>query len=110
MSWGKIDPDNLPACVVCYLDSTISLPLITTYALTKLAPASAKTSAPAATNNSPPSRRSISVRIVKDYTQDYKTPDITEVEIREIGDISLNGFPLRQLVRMKLDQVLAPSI
>ena len=37
-SWGKIDPGNLPACVVCYLDSTISLPLITAYALTKLPP------------------------------------------------------------------------
>ena len=38
VSWGKIDPGNLPACVVCYLDSTISLPLITAYALSKLAP------------------------------------------------------------------------
>ena len=36
--WGKIDPGNLPACVVCYLDSTISLPLITAYALSRLAP------------------------------------------------------------------------
>lgn len=38
VSWGKIDPGNLPACVVCYLDSTISLPLITAYALTKTKP------------------------------------------------------------------------
>lgn len=38
VSWGKIDPGNLPACVVCYVDSTISLPLITAYALTKLPP------------------------------------------------------------------------
>ena len=38
VSWGKIDPGNLPACVVCYLDSTISLPLITAYALTKSKP------------------------------------------------------------------------
>ena len=38
VSWGKIDPDNLPDCVVCYVDSTISLPLITAYALSKLAP------------------------------------------------------------------------
>jgi deoxyhypusine synthase len=35
VSWGKIDPDSLPSCVVCYLDSTISLPLITAYALTR---------------------------------------------------------------------------
>ncbi len=38
VSWGKIDPSNLPDCVVCYCDSTISLPLITAYALTKAAP------------------------------------------------------------------------
>ncbi len=38
VSWGKIDPDNLPDCVVCYLDSTISLPLITAYALTRTKP------------------------------------------------------------------------
>jgi deoxyhypusine synthase len=38
VSWGKIDPANLPDCVVCYADSTITLPLITSYALTKAAP------------------------------------------------------------------------
>ncbi len=38
VSWGKIDPSNLPDCVVCYADSTITLPLITAYALTKAAP------------------------------------------------------------------------
>jgi deoxyhypusine synthase len=35
VSWGKVDPASLPDCVVCYLDSTISLPLITAYALTR---------------------------------------------------------------------------
>ncbi len=35
VSWGKIDPSNLPDCVVCYADSTITLPLITAYALTQ---------------------------------------------------------------------------
>lgn len=38
VSWGKIDPANLPDCVVCYADSTITLPLITAYALSKAAP------------------------------------------------------------------------
>ncbi len=38
VSWGKIDPENLPDCVVCYTDSTIALPLITVYALSKVAP------------------------------------------------------------------------
>ncbi len=38
VSWGKVDPENLPDCVVCYCDSTITLPLITAYALSKVAP------------------------------------------------------------------------
>ncbi len=38
VSWGKIDPASLSACVVCYVDSTVSLPLITAYALSKVKP------------------------------------------------------------------------
>ncbi|NOT60612.1 MAG: deoxyhypusine synthase [Acidobacteria bacterium] len=38
VSWGKIDPDQLPGTVVCYVDSTVALPLITAYALAKRAP------------------------------------------------------------------------
>ena len=38
VSWGKIDPDRLPDAVVCYLDSTIGLPIITTYALARHKP------------------------------------------------------------------------
>ncbi|MDQ6829769.1 MAG: deoxyhypusine synthase [Gemmatimonadota bacterium] len=36
VSWGKIDPDRLPDAVVCYVDSTIALPLITSYALSRV--------------------------------------------------------------------------
>jgi deoxyhypusine synthase len=38
VSWGKIDPDQLPGAVVCYLDSTVALPLITAYAFAKREP------------------------------------------------------------------------
>ena len=38
VSWGKIDPDRLPDAVVCYLDSTIGLPIITSYALARQKP------------------------------------------------------------------------
>ena len=31
VSWGKIDPERLPDAVVCYLDSTVALPLLTAY-------------------------------------------------------------------------------
>jgi len=33
MTWGKIDPEQLPNTVICYSDSTIFLPLLTVYAL-----------------------------------------------------------------------------
>lgn len=36
VSWGKIDPDMLPGTVVCYLDNTVSLPLLTAYAKAKV--------------------------------------------------------------------------
>lgn len=38
VSWGKIDPDQLPGTVVCYVDSTVALPLITAYAMAKREP------------------------------------------------------------------------
>ena len=38
VSWGKVDPDKLPDAVVCYVDSTVALPLITAYALARHAP------------------------------------------------------------------------
>jgi deoxyhypusine synthase len=33
VSWGKIDPDQLPDTVVCYTDTTLALPLLTAYVL-----------------------------------------------------------------------------
>ena len=38
VSWGKVDPERLPDAVVCYVDSTVALPIITAYALAKHAP------------------------------------------------------------------------
>lgn len=35
VSWGKIDPDKLPDTVVAYVDSTIAMPIMTSYALAK---------------------------------------------------------------------------
>ncbi len=38
VSWGKVDPERLPDAVVCYVDSTIALPIITAYALARHEP------------------------------------------------------------------------
>jgi deoxyhypusine synthase len=35
VSWGKVDPDMLPSTVVCYLDNTVALPILTAYAKAK---------------------------------------------------------------------------
>src|SRR5262245_8290187 len=35
MTWGKVDPGQLPDTVTCYLDSTVALPLLTAYALSR---------------------------------------------------------------------------
>ena len=42
VSWGKIDPDQLPGTVVCYVDTTVALPLITAYAFAKREPRTRK--------------------------------------------------------------------
>jgi len=35
VSWGKIDPEQLPGTVVCYLDNTVGFPIVAAYALAK---------------------------------------------------------------------------
>ncbi len=38
VSWGKVDPEKLPDCVVAYCDTTIALPLMASYVLNKCRP------------------------------------------------------------------------
>jgi deoxyhypusine synthase len=38
MTWGKVDPRQLPDAVTCYLDSTVALPVLTAYALARRTP------------------------------------------------------------------------
>lgn len=38
VSWGKIDPEQLPGTVVVYIDNTVALPLLTAYALARHSP------------------------------------------------------------------------
>jgi len=33
VTWGKLDPEQLPDSIVCYLDSTVALPIMAAYAL-----------------------------------------------------------------------------
>ncbi|HOC55110.1 MAG TPA: deoxyhypusine synthase [Verrucomicrobiota bacterium] len=38
VTWGKVQPQQLPDAIVCYLDTTVALPLLTHYALAKHRP------------------------------------------------------------------------
>lgn len=38
MTWGKVDPEQLPDTVTCYVDSTVFLPILTVYSLASHAP------------------------------------------------------------------------
>jgi deoxyhypusine synthase len=38
VSWGKVDPEELPRTIVCYTDSTIALPIMTAYVMSQCAP------------------------------------------------------------------------
>jgi deoxyhypusine synthase len=38
MTWGKVDPEQLPDTVVCYIDSTVALPILAAYALASAQP------------------------------------------------------------------------
>jgi len=42
VTWGKVDPERLPDAVVCYIDSTVALPLLTAYAMAKRKPRGVK--------------------------------------------------------------------
>jgi len=38
VTWGKVDPNKLPDAVVAYLDSTVALPILSSYALARVRP------------------------------------------------------------------------
>lgn len=38
VTWGKVNPERLPNAVVCYVDTTIALPLVSAYVLTQCEP------------------------------------------------------------------------
>ncbi|MBD2090560.1 deoxyhypusine synthase [Microcoleus sp. FACHB-1515] len=38
VSWGKVDPEELPNTIVCYTDSTIALPILAAYVISQTPP------------------------------------------------------------------------
>ena len=46
------------------------------------------------------------VRMIKDFEQPYKTPDVEEIEPVHFAKILVNGTILSELVARKLDEIL----
>jgi deoxyhypusine synthase len=38
MTWGKVDPEQLPDSIVCYLDSTVAVPVMAAYVIERSEP------------------------------------------------------------------------
>ena len=47
------------------------------------------------------------VRVVKDFEQPYKTPNIHEIYPEEFSKIFIDGTPLSDLVARKFEEILA---
>ena len=103
---GKIDPGNLPACVVCYLDSARSpCRLITAYALTKARPS--KTQKPLR----PPRRTTHcdqGAPNISSTAQSRKIAHRTDVsDVKDFGTATTKEKPRRNLAKRasSVDQV-----
>jgi deoxyhypusine synthase len=67
VSWGKVDPRALSDTVVCYLDSTIAMPMLTAYALANHAPRRHK--------RLYESRKQLLDGLAQEYAQATRNPD-----------------------------------
>ena len=72
VSWGKIDPDRLPDAVVCYLDNTVALPLLTAYAHARHKPRKLK--------RLYDRRGAMMNRLMNEYRASSESPDSSETD------------------------------
>ena len=72
VSWGKIDPDRLPDAVVCYLDNTVALPLLTAYAHARHKPRKLK--------RLYDRRAAMMKRLMDEYRASSETPDSADTD------------------------------
>jgi deoxyhypusine synthase len=74
VSWGKIDPDRLPDAVVCYLDTTVALPLLTSYAHARHKPRTLK--------RLYDRRERMMARLLSEYRRAVGAPEADEVDAK----------------------------
>ncbi len=87
VSWGKIDPDELPNTVVCYTDSTIAIPLVTAYTL--------HTSQPRPLKRLYDQREGLLAILQKDYLAAKAQPSLAETHSSEVATYPC-GTPIRK--------------
>lgn len=77
VSWGKIDPEELPSTIVCYTDSTIALPLVTAYVLNQCQPRPLK--------RLYDQREAIVEKLRQDYLAAKANPSVAESGSQEVA-------------------------
>ncbi|MCM0590241.1 MAG: deoxyhypusine synthase [Gloeotrichia echinulata IR180] len=77
VSWGKIDPEELPSTIVCYTDSTIALPLVTAYVLNQCQPRPLK--------RLYDQREAILNKLQQDYLAAIAQPSVAESGSQEVA-------------------------
>ncbi|MBW4644049.1 MAG: deoxyhypusine synthase [Goleter apudmare HA4340-LM2] len=87
VSWGKIDPEELPSTIVCYTDSTIALPLVTAYVLNQCQPRPLK--------RLYDQREVILAKLQKDYLAAKAQPSVAQSTSQEVATYPC-GTPIKQ--------------
>lgn len=87
VSWGKIDPDELPNTVVCYTDSSIAIPLVTAYVLNQCQPRALK--------RLYDRRGALLDKLQKDYLAAKDKPSVAEDKSEEVATYPC-GTPVKR--------------
>lgn len=90
VSWGKIDPSELPSTIVCYTDSTIALPLLTAYVMNQCQPRTLK--------RLYDRREEMLEKLRTDYMSAKKLTDKIPAAVAESASEQLATYPCGRLI------------
>jgi deoxyhypusine synthase len=90
VSWGKIDPEELPSTIVCYTDSTIALPLLTAYVMNQCQPRQLK--------RLYDRREEMLEKLRADYMSAKKPADKIPAAVAESASEQLATYPCGRLI------------
>lgn len=99
VSWGKVDPEELPDTIVCYTDSTIALPIMTAYVINQCEPRPLK--------RLYDRREAMVAKLQADYLAAKADPNhfvaspvtITELEAAPVRELAVATYPCGTPIR-----------